>query len=261
MERDPRLSLDAAADVYDVRPRYPSAMFRELFNLLPDAPNIVEVGPGTGQATGDLLERGATVTAVELGPHLAAKLSQVISSPRLRVIVGDFETAELPEPSFDAVFAATAYHWIAADAQVDRPAELLRPGGVIAVVDLTQVTSPDDKGFFAGAQPLYERYGEGHQGPRPPRRHEVRPAIADALRVDRRFSDPSVFSYDWNQTYSAEAYRRLMLSYSVTQMMEPTRRQGLLDDMVAFIDARFGGEVTRPLVVTLTMARRLNDAP
>jgi SAM-dependent methyltransferase len=261
MEADPRLSFDAAADVYDeIRPRYPPAMFRDLFDVLPDGPTIVEVGPGTGQATRDLLERGATVTAVEIGPHLAEKLQRVISSPQLSVIVGDFESAQLPEWSFDALFAATSYHWIAADAQVDRPAELLRPGGVVAVVDLNQVTSSDDKGFFAAAQRLYDRYGQSHKGPPAPRRGNVQPAIADALRADSRFTDTSVSSYDWNQTYSAEQYRQLMLSYSGTQMMELTRRQGLLDDMVAFINENFGGEVTRPLVVTLTMARRLTDA-
>ena len=259
MERDPRLSFDAAADVYDeIRPRYPRAMFGELFDVLPDAPAIVEVGPGTGQATRDLLQRGATVTAVEIGRNLAAQLQRVISSPRLSVIVGDFETVELPKQSFDALFAATAYHWISADAQLDRPGELLRPHGVVAVVDLNQVTSSDDKGFFAAAQPIYDRYGKGHKGPAAPRRGEVRPAIADALRADSRFQDTSVSSYDWNQTYSAVEYRQLMLSYSGTQTMELTRRQGLLDDMVAFINEHFEGEVTRPLVVTLTMGRRVD---
>jgi hypothetical protein len=38
-------------------------------------------------------------------------------------------------------------------------------------------------------------------------------------------------------------------------MMEPDRRQGLLDDMAAFVDEHFDGRVTRPLVVTFTTAR------
>jgi len=46
----------------------------------------------------------------------------------------------------------------------------------------------------------------------------------------------------------------LMLSYSGTQMMPPSQREGLLDDMEAFINDHFDGQVTRPLVVTLTTA-------
>jgi hypothetical protein len=46
-----------------------------------------------------------------------------------------------------------------------------------------------------------------------------------------------------------------MLSYSGTQLMEPDQRQGLLDDMVAFINKQFDGQVTRPLVVAMTTAR------
>ncbi len=49
-------------------------------------------------------------------------------------------------------------------------------------------------------------------------------------------------------------YRKLMLSYSGTQMMNTAERQGLLDDVEAFIHERFGGQITRPLVVTLTTA-------
>jgi hypothetical protein len=37
-------------------------------------------------------------------------------------------------------------------------------------------------------------------------------------------------------------------------MMDEAARVGLLDEIEAFIRREFGGQVTRPLVVTLTMA-------
>jgi SAM-dependent methyltransferase len=230
-------------------------MFDELFRLLPDHPEILEVGPGTGQATRDLLSRGAEVCAVEIGPAMAAKLREVLPSPALTVIVGDFEETNLEEHGFDAVFSATAYHWISPKAQVDRPASVLKPGGWAAIVDFNQVSSPADQGFFAAAQPVYERYGQGHTGPPAPERDAVDPPIHRALRGDRRFSDVELRAFDWDQTYSAAGYRKLMLSYSGTQMMAPQARRGLLDDMENFIRQQFGNQVTRPIVVTLTTAR------
>jgi SAM-dependent methyltransferase len=251
---DIRLSFNEAAEIYDeVRPSYPAELFDELFDMLPAEPLIVEVGPGTGQATKDLLSRGASVYAIEIGAAMAAKLRSNLTSDRLRVSVGDFEAIDIA-PGVDAVFSATAYHWLSRPARTDRPAAILTPGGIVAVVDLIQVDSPDDLGFFAAAQPIYERHGQGHTGPPAPSRDSVDPGIRAELEVDHRFESIAVRHYDWNQTYSASQYRNLMLSYSGTQMMDTSTRVGLLDDMESFIRNEFGGYVTRPLVVTLTTA-------
>jgi SAM-dependent methyltransferase len=251
---DIRLSFDQAAEIYDeARPAYPPELFDELFSLLPMRPTIVEVGPGTGKATQDLLARGASVHAIEIGPAMAARLRLNLPSERLRVTVGDFENIPIDDGA-DAVFSATAYHWISTAAQTDRPARVLRLGGLVAIVDLIQVESPDDLGFFVSVQPIYERYGQGHRGPPAPNRNAVDPAIRAVLAADSRFNGAAVRQWDWNQTYTASGYVKLMLSYSGTQMMDEPSRQGLLQDMEAFIRAEFGGRVTRPLVVTLTTA-------
>jgi SAM-dependent methyltransferase len=252
---DVRLSFNEAAEIYDrVRPSYPDDLFDALFHMLPTQPQIVEVGPGTGQATKDLLARGASVLAVEIGPAMAAKLRSNFPSDRLRVVVGDFEAMEIGAGAADAVFSATAYHWISREAQTDRPAAILRSGGLVAIVDLIQVDSLVDAGFFAAARPIYERYGQGHTGPPAPTRASVDPPIRAVLNADRRFHSVAVRRYDWDQRYSASDYRNLMLSYSGTQMMNESDRVGLLDDMESFIRNDFGGVVTRPLVVTFTTA-------
>ncbi len=254
---DKRLSFNEVPDVYDeIRPSYPAELYVTLFALLPPHPSILEVGPGTGQATKALLAGGASVHAIEIGPAMADKLRSNLPTDRLHVTVGDFEHTAIDSSSVDAVFSATAYHWISPQAQTDRPAELLRPGGVLAIVDLIQVTSPEDDGFFDAAQPIYEKHGEGHQGPPAPTRDAVDPPIRKLLEADDRFEEVTVHRWDWDQTYSATAYRKLMLSYSGTQMMTPTDRLGLLDDIESFISEHFHGQVTRPLVVTLTTARR-----
>lgn len=252
---DIRLSFDGAAAVYDsVRPTYPAGVFDDLFEMLPDRPEIVEVGPGTGQATRDLLERGASVHAVEIGAAMAARLRSNLPADRLRVTVGDFEVVDIAAASADAVVSATAYHWISRRAQTHRPATILRPGGVLAIVDLIQVDASEDDGFFTACQPIYERYGQGHAGPPAATRATVDPPIRRVVEEDGRFGSVTVRRYDWNQTYTASQYRRLMLSYSGTQMMDEADRTGLLDDIEACIREDFGGFVTRPLVVTLTTA-------
>ena len=251
---DIRLSFNEAPEIYDrVRPSYPDDLFDALFQMLPTHPEIVEVGPGTGKATKDLLARGASVLAVEIGPATAAKLRSNLSTDRLRIIISDFELIEIDD-EVDAVFSATAYHWISWEAQTNRPAAILRPGGLVAIVDLVQVDDPRDLGFFTAAQPIYERFGQGHTGPPAPTREDVDPAIRTVLDADPRFTSVGVRRYDWDQKYSASDYRDLMLSYSGTQMMEEPERHGLLNAIEALIRSDFGGVVTRPLVATLTTA-------
>ena len=173
----------------------------------------------------------------------------------MTIEVGDFEEVPVAAAGFDCVFAASAYHWIAPRAQLDRPAMLLKRDGVLAVVDLIQVDSSNDRGFFAAAQSIYTRHGQGHSGPPAPPRDAVEPAIALSLNNDERFAAVEVLRYDWDQTYTAAQYRLLMESYSVTQMMPPAERRALLDDMESFVSDHFDNEVVRPLVVTLATAR------
>jgi SAM-dependent methyltransferase len=196
----------------------------------------VEVGPGTGHATIDLLAHGADVEAIEIGPAMAATLRSNLPSDRLHVRIGDFEDIDVAARSADAVFSASAYHWIGPRAQLDRPATILRPGGFMAIVDLIQVSSPADGGFFAAAQPIYERYGQPHSGPPAPARADAEPALRMALAGDPRFGDVTVRRYDWDQTYSAADYGKLMLSYSGTQMMDEDARMGLMGDIESFIE-------------------------
>jgi SAM-dependent methyltransferase len=255
-----RSSFDKVPEIYHaVRPGHPPMLFAALFELLPHHPLLLEVGPGTGQATRDLLAHGAAVHAIELGPAMARTLCDVLPDPRLTVTVGDFEEVPTERAVYDCVFAATAYHWIAPAAQLDRPAILLKPDGVLAVLDLIHVDSPTDHGFVDAVQPIYERYDEGRTGPPLPRREDVEPPLAAALHADPRFRVVDVRHDDWDQTYTAAEFRQLMLSYSSTQCMEP-RTQGLLDDIERFVEQRFDGHVTRPLVVTLTTARRVWNA-
>ena len=76
----------------------------------------------------DLLARGASVHAIEIGPAMAARLRSNLPSDRLRVTVGDFEAVRIAPGTADAVFSAAAYHWISREAQTDRPAALRSRG-------------------------------------------------------------------------------------------------------------------------------------
>ena len=57
----------------------------------------------------------------------------------------------------------------------------------MAIVDLIQVDSPKDAGFFAAAQPIYERHGQGHAGPSAP--HSCKASIRRSERCWKQILD------------------------------------------------------------------------
>lgn len=68
-----RGAFDEDAQAYDrARPVAPGYVFDDLVELagLHPGSSVVEVGPGTGQATRPLAERGLRIVALELGPVL-----------------------------------------------------------------------------------------------------------------------------------------------------------------------------------------------
>jgi 23S rRNA (adenine-N6)-dimethyltransferase len=65
---------------------------------------VVEIGAGSGRLTVPLAAHAGTVLAIELDPHLAARLRERFArNPRVRVIEGDALDVLLPDEAFHVV--------------------------------------------------------------------------------------------------------------------------------------------------------------
>lgn len=137
MTEEPGLVFDRVADDYDrVRPEYPASLVDAACSIaaLGAGSHVVEVGCGTGKLTGALVERGLRVEAVDPGPQLVEIARRRLHGSSVRFHVGRFEDVELPAGAFDAVFSATAFHWVDPTVGWAKVAQLLRPGGVLALL-------------------------------------------------------------------------------------------------------------------------------
>jgi SAM-dependent methyltransferase len=156
-----RVTFDQAAELYDrVRPGYPPALFDDLTELAGIGPGcrLLEIGPGTGQVTLPLAERGCQIVAVELGAELAAVARRNLARfPHVQIVTAGFEDWPLPTEPFDVVLAATAFHWIDPAVRVSKAADALRPGGMLAII-ATHHIAGGDEAFFAEVQGCYERW-------------------------------------------------------------------------------------------------------
>jgi ubiquinone/menaquinone biosynthesis C-methylase UbiE len=138
---EPGLVFDRVAAEYDrVRPGYPPELVDAALAGL-EARRVLEVGCGTGKLTEALAARGLEVEAVEPGSNLAELARR--RAPALRVHAGRFEDVDLPEAEYDALFSATAFHWVDPDVGWEKAASVLRPGGRIALLTHVFVTNPE----------------------------------------------------------------------------------------------------------------------
>jgi SAM-dependent methyltransferase len=231
-----------AARYHRARPVYPPALFTHL-----SGPRILEIGPGTGQATLPLTALGS-VTAVELSPELAAVARS--HAPAAHVVVANFDEWPLPPEPFDLVVSATAFHWLDPRTRMARCAEALRPGGTLAVISTHHIAGGTEQ-FFVDVQQCYERWD-----PATPPNLRLSPA-GDILREfdeSDLFDEPEFHRYEWEQAYDTESYLDLLLTYS-NHIALPARDQ-LIDDIRQLIDTRYEGRVVKRYLTQLAVARR-----
>ena len=169
------------------------------------------------------------------------------------------ERGPLPHDEFDAVVSATAFHWLDPAVRVARSAAVLRPSGTLAIIG-TEHIAGGDTAFFAEAQACYERWDPST----PPglRLQNASEIPRDSAELDQSglFERVVFHRYEWTETYSASAYRDLLLTYSGHRALESAQREHLLDCITGLIESRYGGSITKRYMTELRLARRVSVA-
>jgi SAM-dependent methyltransferase len=254
-----RETFDEDAELYDrARPRYPDALVRDLARVAGLGPDsrVLEIAPGTGQLTVALAGFGCRVTAVELGPAMAAVARRRLREfPLVDVEVADFEQWPLPDEAFDLVVCATAFHWLDPVVRMTKTARALRPGGRLAVVTTDHVAGGTTE-FFHRSQPYYRRWDPATPpGPLLRDESEVRADTGELERA-KDFRDVQVTRYLRDITYSADEYIDVLLTYSGHRALDDSARHGLLGDLRELIESGFGGTLTKRYLHQLIVATR-----
>jgi ubiquinone/menaquinone biosynthesis C-methylase UbiE len=141
--------FDEIADEYDRhRPAYPDELIDQACRVagIGSGDPVLEVGCGSGQLTRSLAARGLHVTALEPGASLIALARQNLDGAgEVEFVNARFEDAPLPGGRFRAVFSASAFHWIDPEVSWQKAADVLVPGGTLALVSYFGLSEPRTK--------------------------------------------------------------------------------------------------------------------
>lgn len=255
-----RTTFDEVAELYDsVRPHYPDELFDDLVRTtnLSSHSKLLEIGPGTGQATLSLARLGLDITAIELGSRLAAIARENLHDyPAVRIVTGAFEDVELPAETFDLVYSATAFHWIKREARFSKPHRILRPNGYLAIITGSHISDGDDR-FFQATQPLYDTYlPESSDAPafRLKELSDVGPAELD----ESLFRRVLFTCFPRTITYTADQYCALLHTESEKLALSPDKRNAFLTEMAELINSQSKGVAARRYANVMTVARRVS---
>lgn len=261
-----REGFNQEAEDYDAgRPDYPERVYdllREVCGLSPKT-RVLEIGAGSGQATGRLLDLGGTVTAVELGVNLADLLRANYDDARLAVKVGAFEDLDLPDGLFDLVASATAFHWIPTVIGLQKVARCLAPSGHVALWWTVFGDPSRADPFHEALQPILQRVAPELLHAKSAANPGTTSEPPYALDVDARVADfnaaggfgPVYFErIEWTGRHTATSIRAMFASFSPWIALAPDHRGRVLDEVERLANDEFGGVVERPYVTPVYVA-------
>ena len=249
-------SFGSDAERYDrARPRYPDPMVERIVAASP-GPDVLDVGCGTGIEARQFQAAGCMVLGVE--PD--ARMADFARRTGVEVEVATFETWESAGRAFDAVIAGTAWHWVDPVAGAAKAAQVLRPGGRLAPFHHVFQSPPEvmealakvyrrvvpDSPFNLSSQ-LTRSALDAYQ--------PLFAKIADGIREVGGFSDPEQWRFDWEQSYTRDAWLDQMPTHGALTQLPSDKLAEVLEEVGAAIDAMGGSFTMHYATVAVTAAR------
>jgi len=240
---------------------------------------VLEVGCGSGQLTRGLVARGLHVTALEPGKNLIALARQNLEGAgELEFVNAQFEDALLPREQFQAVFCASAFHWVDPEVSWQKTADVLVPGGTLVLVQYCGLEEPRSKRDQDAALAAIRRVAPDAAANWP----TYRDLDATLAGMEQRRGNVSevwawLGSYDIGQDYAGRLFgdvqvavmpkliehtpdelNALVRTMSFYAQLSPAQRQALEREYEAIYD-RLGRPIRASTVSVLVTARRSTE--
>jgi SAM-dependent methyltransferase len=233
------------------RPRYPDAMVEAIVAASP-GPQFLDVGIGTGIAARQFQAAGCKV----LGVDVDARMAEWARQHGFQVEVAAFEAWDHAGRAFDAVISGQTWHWVDPVAGAAKAAEVLRPGGRLAVFWNADQLPPDLAEAFAA---VYRSVVPDSLAGRAVTGSDAYSMLcaraADGIRQAGGFGDPQRWRFDWERSYTRDEWLDQVPTSGALSRLPLDRLAPLLAGIGAAIDAVGGSFPMRYATVVATAVR------
>lgn len=248
-----------AAEAYNrVRPRYPHTLVQRVIDIaqLKADSTLLEVGCGPGTATASFAPLGCGITCLEPNPDFH-RLAQRNSEPYPNVTVQNcaFEEWQEESPSFDAVLAASSFHWIPAEVGYPKAAAALRDGGYLILLWNKQLQPHPD--VYAHLSEVYDRHAPSlNRYEDAAMQYQILEELGQGI-VESGYFERAIAGHEWvNVPYAVEDYVSLLSTYSPYLKLEPQVKTALFDELSETIERISGPEIQLSHLVAFHVSKK-----
>ncbi|MBD2848684.1 methyltransferase domain-containing protein [Paenibacillus sp. IB182496] len=246
-----------ASDYEKYRPTYPDEMFDDILNYsnISMEQKILEIGCGTGQATGGLVNKDyKNITCIELGDKLAQFTTEKFKTyGTIKVINTSFEEWDGEGSPYHLAISGTAFHFIDPTFGYRRVWELLDDEGSIAFfwtvhVPLFDTLHNDIRSHYQKLAPHLD--DSKYQSP-----NEVVNKRKETTIRTGIFKNIIVQEYSQIQSYTSNDFVSLLNTNSRHRLLSERTKDVLLERIKNSID-KAGGVINKEHRVALFLGKK-----
>lgn len=248
------------ADAYNqFRPRYPQDLICHAVELahLPSDAMILEIGCGPGIATVAFAELGFSIVCLEPNQEMCRVARQNCSQySSIQIHNTFFEEWPLETGKFDAVLAATAFHWIKPDIGYQKAADALKDNGYLIL--LWNMTPQPPHEMYQALLQVYEQHAPSLA------RYENKATQEEIVRgLGQNIIDSGLFkNLVWEHrlcevTLNTDDYLTLLSTYSPYLALEPQTKDALFTEISKVIENTFGGKIQISYLCAFQLAQKI----
>jgi len=247
-------SFGSEAERYDrTRPSYPKAMVDAILAASP-GPDFLDVGTGTGISARPFLQEGCRLLGVEPDERMA----DFARRSGLEVEIARFEDWGPAGRTFDVVIAGQAWHWVDPILGASKAANVLRPGGRIALFWNAMSFPPDfaesSSAVYRHVVPDFPFFQSGAPGGVASYAPLFDKAIG-GIRQTGAFDEPAQWQFDWQRAYTRDEWLEQVPTFGGHTQIPPEKLADLLTGIGDVLDTRGGSFTMGYTAVVITTTR------
>ncbi|MBT9317221.1 class I SAM-dependent methyltransferase [Leptothoe spongobia] len=248
-----------AANAYNQsRPHYPPSLIAQVIEIaqLSSTSSILEVGCGPGTATVAFAPLVGPMVGVEPNPdftHLAKQNCQAY--PNVTIHNTSFEEWPVTQAVFDAVLAATSFHWIPGEVGYPKAAQTLKENGRLILL-WNKELQPSYEVYqrlavvYQHHAPSLDRYEDN------PTQEKTLQDLGNMMVESGHFGNMVSGHVSTETTYTTLEYLTLLTTYSPYLELETSARQRLFAALQTLIEEEFDGKLELSYISAFHIAQK-----
>ncbi len=248
----------SVAEAYNTtRPLYPDQLISQVREItqLPLGSKILEIGSGTANATRSFAQLGFSMTCLEPNPDFC-QLAQANSHSydNIKIHNLSFEEWQSPE-KFDAILAASSWHWIPSEVAYPKAIRLLQDQGYLILL-WNKELQPQYK-IHQSLAAIYELYAPHLY------RYETKETQIEILnQLGKMVTNSGLFGglrsgqVESEVAYTVDHYLMLLSTYSPYLKLAAKTREALFEDLRGFIQQEWGDSLKLSYISAFHIARK-----